>query len=129
MTNDGSVGDPRLRVTLSGPGGSRQTLGVSSIIDCTGPGPDPSLGSPLVARLMADGLARLHPSGIGLDVDQHGRTPDGVGSTGDRSTRWVGAGKGAEFEATAVPEIRRQADRLARHLVTTAGRIPDLVPV
>jgi uncharacterized NAD(P)/FAD-binding protein YdhS len=130
VANDGSVGDPRLRVTLSTPGGSRQTIDVSSIIDCTGPGPDPSVGSPLVARLVADGLARLHPSGIGLDVDEHGGLRTAAGAPGTIHT--VGwCRKGAEFEATAVPEIRRQADRLARHMAaTTSGRIPaDLVHV
>ncbi len=128
VTNHGSVGDPRLRVTLSAPGRVRQTLEVSSIIDCTGPGPDPSLGSPLVARLVADGLARLHPSGVGLDVDEHGDLRTATGASGTIHT--VGwCRKGAEFEATAVPEIRRQADRLARHMAEpTSGRRPaDLV--
>jgi uncharacterized NAD(P)/FAD-binding protein YdhS len=127
VANQGSVGDPRLRVTLSVPGGSQEMLAVSAIVDCTGPGPDPALGSPLVARLLADGLARVHPSGIGLDVDQHGalRTASGAAAR-IHTVGWCR--KGAEFEATAVPEIRRQADRLARHLVTT-GRLPDLVRV
>jgi uncharacterized NAD(P)/FAD-binding protein YdhS len=115
VDNDGSVGEPRLRVMLAGPRGCRETLRVSAVIDCTGPGPDPTAGSPLVAGLVADGSARIHPSGIGLDVDEHGalRTATGVPGT-IHTAGWCR--RGAEFEATAVPEIRRQADRLARHV-------------
>jgi uncharacterized NAD(P)/FAD-binding protein YdhS len=115
VDNDGSVGDPRLRVTLAGPRGRREVLTVSALIDCTGPGPDPTVGSPLVAGLVADGRARIHPSGIGLDVDDHGDLRTGAGTPGTiHSVGWCR--RGAEFEATAVPEIRRQADRLARHV-------------
>ncbi len=120
VDNDGSVGQPRLRVTLAGPRGCRETLTVGALIDCTGPGPDPTAGSPLVAGLVADGSARIHPSGIGLDVDEHGdlRTATGVPGT-IHTVGWCR--RGAEFEATAVPEIRRQADRLARHVAEPAG--------
>jgi uncharacterized NAD(P)/FAD-binding protein YdhS len=103
-------------------------LAVTALIDCTGPGPDPTTGSPLVAGLVADGLARLHPSGVGLDVDEHGVLRTGSGHPGTIHTiGWCR--RGAEFEATAVPEIRRQADRLARHLMAPIdGRTRVLVP-
>ncbi len=119
VDNDGSVGDPRLRVTLAGPGGRHETLSVRALVDCTGPGPDPTVGSPLVAGLVADGLARTHPSGVGLDVDEHGDLRPRSGRSATIHTiGWCR--RGAEFEATAVPEIRRQADRLARHMATAA---------
>jgi uncharacterized NAD(P)/FAD-binding protein YdhS len=128
VDNDGSGGDARLRVTLSGPGGHTETLAVAGLIDCTGPGADPTVGSPLVAGLVAAGLARLHPSGIGLDVDEHGDLRTASGASGTIHT--VGwCRRGAEFEATAVPELRRQADRLARHVAETVDhRTPVLVP-
>ncbi len=120
VTNEGSVGEPRLRVTLSGPGGSVHTLFVNAIIDCTGPGPDPTVGSPLLAGLVADGRARIHPSGVGLDVDEYGDLRPVTGtSSAIHTVGWCR--KGAEFEATAVPEIRRQADRLARHVAQSIG--------
>lgn len=120
VDNDGSMRDPRLRVTLAGPAGSRETLAVNALIDCTGPGPDPTVGSPIVSGLVAHGLARVHPSGVGLDVDQHGALRTASGASGSIHT--VGwCRRGAEFEATAVPEIRRQADRLARRVVETLG--------
>jgi uncharacterized NAD(P)/FAD-binding protein YdhS len=127
VTNQGTVGQPRLRVTLSGRGGSVHTLFVSAIIDCTGPGPDPTAGSPLLAAMVADGRARIHPSGIGLDVDEHGDLRPAIHAAGAVHT--VGwCRRGAEFEATAVPEIRRQADRLARHVADSIGnRAPVLV--
>jgi uncharacterized NAD(P)/FAD-binding protein YdhS len=128
VENDGSVGDPRLRVTLSGPGGEHETLTVTALIDCTGPGSDPTEDSPLVARMVTDGLARLHPSGIGLDIDEDG----GLRNRSGGAARIYAVGwsrRGAEFEATAVPEIRRQADKMARHTATIVGqRSGDLVP-
>jgi len=120
VVNHGSIGDPRLEVTLAGPGGRRETLVVKAVIDCTGPGPDPSVGSPLVADLVARGMARIHPCGVGLDVDRHGdvRTPSGAAPM--HSVGWCR--RGEEFESTAVPEIRRQATRLARHISVSGGR-------
>jgi uncharacterized NAD(P)/FAD-binding protein YdhS len=127
VDNEGSVGDPRLRVTLAGPCGRRETLVVSTLIDCTGPGPDPTAGSPLIAGLVQRGLARIHPSGIGLDVDEHGDLRTGTGAPG--TIHCVGwCRRGAEFEATAVPEIRRQANLLARHMAeVTPTERPVLV--
>jgi uncharacterized NAD(P)/FAD-binding protein YdhS len=121
VSNDGSVAQPRLRVTLAGPGGRHETLTVCALVDCTGPGSDPTVGSPLVAGLVAHGLARIHSSGIGLDVDEHGdlRTP----STTTGSIHTVGwCRRGSEFEATAVPEIRRQVHRLVTHMNASTGR-------
>ncbi len=126
VENDGSVGEPRLRVTLAGPEGSRETLTVSALIDCTGPGPDPTVGSPLMAGLVADGWARAHPSGIGLDVDEHGALRTATGVPGAIHTAgWCR--RGAEFEATAVPEIRRQAERLARDVSESTVRRPRVL--
>jgi uncharacterized NAD(P)/FAD-binding protein YdhS len=127
VQNDGSVGEPRLRVTLTTPGGGSETLAVSALIDCTGPGPDPTVGSPVIAGLVATGLARIHCSGIGLDIDEHGQLRTRSGRPGTIAT--VGwCRRGEEFEATAVPELRRQADRLARHMTETfKRRLPELV--
>jgi uncharacterized NAD(P)/FAD-binding protein YdhS len=126
VRNHGSVGRPRLQVTLAGPGGRHETLAVCALVDCTGPGPDPTVGSPLVAGLVADGLARVHPSGIGLDVDAHGDLRTGSTMTGPIHT--VGwCRRGSEFEATAVPEIRRQVHRLVGHVAESTRRAPVLV--
>jgi len=115
------VEEPRLRVTLALTGGRHETLAVSALVDCTGPGADPTLGSALVAGLVADELARIHPSGIGLDVDGHGDLRTGSATSGTIHT--VGwCRRGSEFEATAVPEIRRQASRLVRHVAESIDR-------
>jgi uncharacterized NAD(P)/FAD-binding protein YdhS len=125
--NDGSVGRPRLRVTVAGPGGRHETLAVCALVDGTGPGPDPTVGSPLVAGLVADGLARLHPSGIGLDLDEHGDLRSGSAAGPIHTVGWCR--RGSEFEATAVPEIRRQVQRLIAHMAEPSGRrAPVLVP-
>jgi uncharacterized NAD(P)/FAD-binding protein YdhS len=121
VVNHGSFRDPRLEVTLAGPGGRREVLTVGALIDCTGPGRDATVGSPLVAGMFADGTARAHPSGIGLDVDENGDLLDASGTaTSIHTVGWCR--RGAEFESTAVPEIRGQADRLARHVARTSGR-------
>jgi uncharacterized NAD(P)/FAD-binding protein YdhS len=124
VVNHGSIGDPRLEVMLAGSGGRRETLLVGAVIDCTGPGPDPTAGSPLVAGLVAQGLARIHPSGVGLDIDRHGTLLTASGAA-SRTVPMHGIGwcrRGAEFESTAVPEIRGQAALLARHISAAAGR-------
>jgi uncharacterized NAD(P)/FAD-binding protein YdhS len=117
----GSTGDRRVRVEMVGRCGRPETLVVGAIIDCTGPGFDPTQSSPLIARLAADGLACMDPSGIGLDVDEDGdlRTFSGA-STSIHTIGWCR--RGAEFESNAVPEIRRQADRLARRLTAPVVR-------
>lgn len=44
------------------------------VINCTGPSRRPELTSnPIIRALLAQGLARAHPSGLGFDVDQIGR--------------------------------------------------------
>ena len=113
VVNEGSVDEPSLRVRLRSGGGRHEQLTVGAVIDCTGPGPDPAASSPLVADLLRRGLARPDPSGVGLDVDGDGAL------RGDQSlpvpvhvVGWLR--RGAEFEATAVPEIRAQAQRLVR---------------
>jgi uncharacterized NAD(P)/FAD-binding protein YdhS len=121
VRNHGSVGQPRLRVTLAGPGGRHETLTVRALVDCTGPGPDPTIGSPLVAGLVADGLARIHPCGVGLDVDGEGDLRTGSTTAGPIHTiGWCR--RGSEFETTAVPEIRRQARRLVTHVAASIDR-------
>lgn len=90
-------------------GGGPETLRVDAVVNCTGPGPRPSAsGNPLWTRLVADGLARDHPCGLGVDVDAacrlraaDGRVVDGVTCIGPPTL-------GAAGESTAVPFIARQ---------------------
>ncbi len=97
--------------------GREEVLLVNRVINCTGPETDcRSLDDPLIADLLAQGLARPDPLFLGLDVAANGALVD----QRDQPSAWlftVGPPrKGRDWEATAVPEIRVQVAELARHL-------------
>jgi uncharacterized NAD(P)/FAD-binding protein YdhS len=80
-------------------------------IDCTGPGHAP-LHAPLTAALVSVGRARLEPLGLGLDLDEDGRTIRADGSP-DPALFVLGPPAYAAFwETTAVPDIRGRIERL-----------------
>ena len=75
----------------------------------------------LVKDLLARGLARPGPLGLGFDAE-----PDGalIGADGRPSTTLFTLGpplKGRDWETTAVPEVREQALALAKRLTRIAG--------
>ncbi|GAA3450483.1 hypothetical protein GCM10018962_23160 [Dactylosporangium matsuzakiense] len=80
----------------------------AAVINCTGP--QGAAVTEVGRHLLDDGLARLDPTGKGLDVDEAGRLHDRIYTIGP-------VRRGAWWETTAVPEIRRQADRLSRDLL------------
>lgn len=122
-------GDHRLTATVRDRAGRREQLVVDAVVETTGPsGGAPT--TPLVSALIAAGEARPHPSGPGLEVDELG----GLRRDGDVRVHAVGwLRRGAEFESTAVPELRRQARALAVHFAATpvavAGPPSVLTPV
>ncbi|GAB3896711.1 hypothetical protein GCM10029964_078450 [Kibdelosporangium lantanae] len=100
-------------VTLS----NGRKLAVGAVVNCTGPEEDVRrVDDPLMADLLATGLARPGPLGLGLDTEPDGRL---VGSP-----LWtLGAlRRGNLWETTAYPEIRAQAARIADSVLTTRTR-------
>jgi uncharacterized NAD(P)/FAD-binding protein YdhS len=93
--------DGGLTVTVAGAAPKRY----GAVVNCTGPGSLPDSAGPLVAGMMRDGLVRTGPHSMGLDADGDGRAQDGLWVVGPlrRGTLW---------EATAVPEIRKQVGRM-----------------
>jgi uncharacterized NAD(P)/FAD-binding protein YdhS len=99
--------------------GRRQVeeLTVAHAVQCTGIGTDPFTSSnPLIRQLVASGLGRADPLGLGLDVtcdcavvDRHGNPSSRIFAVGPitRATLW---------EITAVPDIRNQCALLANRL-------------
>ena len=95
-----------------------QTLDVAHVINCTGP--DPNLargGGALLANLFERRLATPDPLGLGLRT-----APDGalLRPDGSPSARLFTLGpprRGDLWETTAVPELRVQANELARRLL------------
>jgi len=79
------------------------------------------VADPLVRSLLLVGLARPDPLRLGLDVSP---TCALRGRCGIASRRLFAVGpvtRGAFWEMTAVPDIRRQCEQLARHLAHLAA--------
>jgi uncharacterized NAD(P)/FAD-binding protein YdhS len=104
----------RVRVTLRDTNGSRELV-VDRVVNCSGPVDDVRrAGIPLLDRLLADGVVRPDPLGLGLDVTPAGRASERIHVIGALS-------KGALYESIAIPELCDQADALAAELVTASG--------
>lgn len=93
-------------------------LVVSRIVSCRGLTSDPRrTANPLVAQLLAEGIARVDSLGIGLDVDSNCALIDAAGRASDRVFAVGPMSQGAFWEVIAVPDIRLQAASLARRLI------------
>ena len=93
------------------------TLRVARVVNCSGPATDyRRVADPLVRSLLIEGIGRPDPSQLGLDVSDRCalRSRSGVAS---RRLFAVGpVTKGAFWEMTAVPDIRRQCEELGQGL-------------
>jgi uncharacterized NAD(P)/FAD-binding protein YdhS len=112
------IGGGRLLVDWR-PRGVRRpaALRVDRVVNCTGPSSDlRAEAPPLLASLVAEGLARPCPLGLGLWVDSDERLVGREGQPHDR-LRVVGAlRRGEAWESTAIPELRAQAAAVAEAL-------------
>jgi uncharacterized NAD(P)/FAD-binding protein YdhS len=72
---------------------------------------------PLIRALIHSGQATANDLGIGFRTDSMGALIDAAGKTSNRLFTLGPPRRGGLFETTAVPEIRVQAEALARHLV------------
>jgi uncharacterized NAD(P)/FAD-binding protein YdhS len=87
------------------------------VVNCTGPDVSVLNGTnPLLSALVAAGLARPGPLGMGLATLHDGRLTSGCGQP---PAIWaIGPlRRGELWESTAIPEIRVQAEELARAVV------------
>lgn len=92
----------------------RHRLDVAAIVNCTGAAMDFSNSAdPLVRQLLDEGTARVHASGIGVDVDADGRVVDAQGATHANLFALGPITQGVFWESTAIPEIRVRAAALA----------------
>jgi uncharacterized NAD(P)/FAD-binding protein YdhS len=87
------------------------------VIDCTGLATDiRQLTDPLVATLLAGGIIRPGPHGIGIDTDASG-TAIGKDGLPDPRLSVIGSMRiGTLWESVAIPELRVQAAELAERL-------------
>ncbi|AEV85918.1 hypothetical protein ACWT_4899 [Actinoplanes sp. SE50] len=107
--------DPAGGLTVTTTAGPRH---FAAVISCTGPGrlPGSATANPLLAALFRGGGIRTAPHGLGVDTDPDGRVYDAIGRI--RPGLWLAGPlrRGRSWEATAVPEIRAQINRLVTAL-------------
>jgi len=98
-------------------------LSADCVINCSGPGCDYSrISHPLIQSLLADGMIRPDPLCLGLDVTQSCAVKNVRGEISGKLFAVGPVTKGAFWEMTAVPYIRRQCEFLATHLSTLGAR-------
>lgn len=88
------------------------------IVNCAGPQCDYGrIRDPLVRNILARGMARPDALRLGLDVDDSGALLDSMGRASDRLYVLGPPTRGALWEITAVPDIRKAAEGLATTLL------------
>ena len=103
-------------------GGGVERRTVQAIVNCTGPTADLSRSSsPLVHQLLKDGLLCADRHALGLLVDSRYRVLD-KGGLAVPGLNYIGPLlKALHWEATAVPELRDHALRLAQEVSAAPG--------
>ena len=97
--------------------GEVMTRRVAYAVNCTGPGVSVvGAGSPLLDDLCAQGLARPHPLGLGLDTGAGGALRQASGRLSPELFTLGWMRRGELWESVAIPEIRAQAAALAHDL-------------
>lgn len=98
------------------------------IVNCTGPGPWTDRIDPFIDALLTSGLARLHGSGVGLDVDQHlaiinpqGQSDSRVCVIGPPSAGASGDSIGAVFICAQIDRMLASVPQLARRGLEQTG--------
>ncbi len=92
----------------------RHRLEVSAVVNCTGSNMDLTRSTdPLIQQLVTEGLARVHATGIGFDLDENARVIDARGQSQAGIYAIGPITQGAFWESTAVPEIRARAAAIA----------------
>jgi len=90
------------------------TITAARIVNCSGPGCDYSrISHPLIRNLLETGMVRPDPFNLGLDVTSSCALKDRRGAISGRLFAVGPVTKGAFWEMTAVPDIRRQCEHLA----------------
>jgi uncharacterized NAD(P)/FAD-binding protein YdhS len=105
------------RVRILRRNGEAITLDVDRIISCTGIHENYKESQrPLIRSLLSHGLAQANDLGIGFRTDRHGALLDVRGNPSSAFFTLGPPRRGELLETTAVPEIRVQAEELARYL-------------
>lgn len=107
-------------------GGRDTRLEVGRVVNCSGPCTDPARSDdPLTLAMLRDGLARPDECRLGFDVTRAGALLGRLGKV-SRSLFALGPPtRGAFWDITAIPVIRRQSEILAQHLANLIHKQVD----
>lgn len=111
----------RLRVTIRRRGAATdEQIEVGAVVNCTGPQSDiRRLDDPLMNALQRRGLVRPDPLGLGIAVAEDGALLDANGRLLPAILHVGPLLKARDWEATAVPELRRHAAAAATAILDT----------
>ena len=102
-----------------------QTLSVARVVNCSGPACDyRRVADPLIRQLLDSGTIVPDALELGIEVSDDGAVIDRAGREGRRLYAIGPVTRSAFWEITAVPDIRRQAERLAAHLAERCAGLP-----
>jgi uncharacterized NAD(P)/FAD-binding protein YdhS len=112
-------------ITLSCRGGSgRRVIRVSWVINCTGPGAHNRHSThPLIRPLLEAGVLCNDEFDLGLQTDSTGHAVDSSGQTLPTLLIAGTLRKSTLWESTAVPELREQAQTVARNTLDTLSSV------
>jgi uncharacterized NAD(P)/FAD-binding protein YdhS len=100
-------------------------LTASRVINCAGPNADYArMQDPLVRCLLVNGAVRPDKLRLGLDVTPACALLTAEGAIHRNLFAAGPVTKGAFWEITAVPDLRRQCETLASHIASLAGAAP-----
>lgn len=104
----------------------RRELTVQRVINCTGPESDPRrVRNALLRSLVDAGKLTADELRLGIHTTDDGRAINAAG----QPEEWLSVvgpfRKGLLWENTAVPELRVEAERLAKRLARQFGHVPD----
>ena len=107
-------------------GGCDTRLEVGRVVNCSGPCTDPARSDdPLTQAMLRDGLARPDAFRLGLDVTRAGALISRSGTVSQNLFALGPPTRGAFWDITAIPVIRRQSEILAQHLANLMGKHAD----
>ena len=113
--------DGGVRATFRTRAGASFDRSAARIFNCIGPGMSVrDTVDPLVGSMLRSGTVSADPVGLGLHTDGEGRLVRADGAADERMHLVGALRRGDLWETTAVPELRVQAEAVARAL---AGRI------
>ncbi len=112
-----ATSDRGMNVRLCLRDGRAKVLRVARAVNCSGPCTDATRSDdPLLRALLCDGLVRPDACRLGLDATTAGALRGRDGTVSQTLFALGPLTRGALWESTAIPEIRRQSEVLALHL-------------